>query len=80
MKTEYSSVRRARKSQNGSAVLVVLAVLAILVILLAANTATLNWLRHEVNAVDKSQTQRLASPMTNQLHTARPVGNPAPTK
>ena len=75
MKTEFSSFRKSRNFQSGSAVVVVLVVLTILVMLLAADTATLNWLRREVNAVEKRQIQRLASPLTNQLHAAGSVTN-----
>jgi type II secretory pathway component PulK len=75
MKTEFSICQRPRQGQGGSAVLVILILLFIMVIFVAANTATLNWLRRQVNAVDKHQTQRLALASTNQLRNAQAVTN-----
>jgi Tfp pilus assembly protein PilX len=75
MKTEFSICQRPRQGQGGSAVVVVLILLFIMVVLVAANTATLNWLRRQVNAVDKHQTQRLAPASTNQLSSTQAVTN-----
>jgi CBS domain containing-hemolysin-like protein len=61
--------------QGGSAVLVILILLFIMVIFVAANMATLNWLRRQVNVVDKHQTHRLALASTNQLRSAQSVTN-----
>jgi type II secretory pathway component PulK len=74
MKTEFSICHR-RHTQGGSAVLVILVLLFIMVVLVAANTATVNWLRREVNVVDKHQTQRLALASTNQMHSVQTITN-----
>jgi len=70
-----SICHRARKSQGGSAVMVILILLCIMALFIAANTATLNWLRGQVNLVDKRQTQRLASASTNRLHSSQSATN-----
>ena len=75
MKTQSSIRHRTRQSQGASAVFVILVLLCIMVVFLAANTATLNWLRREVKAVDKHQTQRLALASTNPLRSAHSVTN-----
>lgn len=80
MKTDFSTAHRSRQSQNGSAVVVILILLGIMLLLLAANTVTLNWLRKEVDLAEKHQTQRLASPATNELRAAQSVTNPPPAK
>ena len=69
MKTKLSLCHRTRQDQHGSAVLVILILLGIMVIFVAGNTATVNWLRREVNVVDKQQVQRLAR------HNAQTVTN-----
>jgi ABC-type uncharacterized transport system permease subunit len=69
------SARPTVTREGGSAVLVILILLFIMVIFVAANTATLNWLRRQVNVVDKHQTQRLALASTNQLRSAQAVTN-----
>lgn len=55
--------RRARSarpnSERGSAVIVVLVLVCIMVLFIAANTATLNWLRSQLKLVEQQQTQRL---------------------
>jgi Tfp pilus assembly protein PilX len=66
MKTQFSICHRPRQSQGGSAVIVILILLCIMVLFVMANTATLNWLRQQVNVVDKHQTQRLAQSVANQ--------------
>jgi len=66
MKTQFSIRHRPRQSQGGSAVIVILILLCMMVIFVMANTATLNWLRQQVNLVDKHQTHRLAQSVTNQ--------------
>jgi len=60
--------------------LVVLILLFIMVVFVAANTATLNWLRRQVNLVDKRQTQRLALASTNQLRSVQAVTHPPSIK
>jgi nitrate reductase cytochrome c-type subunit len=80
MKTKFSPLHKSSKLETGSAVMVVLVVLTILVLMMAANTATLNWLRVELNAVEKHQTQRLASSMKNQPQRAQSVTNQPPSK
>jgi hypothetical protein len=71
--------RRARSArpanQGGFAVIVILILLCIMLIFVMANTATVNWLGAQVNAVDKHQIQRLALASTNQLHSAQSVTN-----
>jgi cell division protein FtsB len=59
MKTRFTSLRRARRSQGGSAVVVMLALLAVMLMLIAANVATLNRLNREVKGLEKRQMQRL---------------------
>jgi type II secretory pathway component PulK len=80
MKTGFAIVRPARKSQDGSAVLIVLVLLMVMVVLAAANTATLNRLRQRVKIVDQRQTQRLASYSTNALRAASSAASPANSK
>ena len=75
MKTQLSISRRLCQGRDGSAVLVILILLCIMVVFVAANTATLNWLRREVKVVEKRQTQRLALASTNHLHSAQSVTN-----
>jgi Tfp pilus assembly protein PilX len=75
MKTQSSICHRTRRGQDGSAVVVILILLCIMLLFVAANTATLNWLRAQVNAVDKHQTQRLALASTNQMQNAQSVTN-----
>jgi len=60
--------------------MVILILLCIMLLFVAANTATLNWLRGQVNAVEKHQTRRLALASTNQLHGAHSVTNLPPAK
>jgi len=55
--------------------MVILILLCIMLIFVAANTATVNWLRREVILVEQRQTKRLAVASTNQLHTAQSVTN-----
>jgi CBS domain containing-hemolysin-like protein len=60
MKTRFLNRNPARQSRGGWAVLVILILLVIMVVFVAANTATVNWLRRQVRLVDERQTQRLA--------------------
>jgi hypothetical protein len=58
--------RRARSArpafaEDGSAVVVILILLCIMLLFVAANTATVNWLRGEIKTVDKHQVERLRS-------------------
>ena len=80
MRTERSIVRGSRPSQQGFAVFVVIVLLMMMVALAAANTATLNWLRHQVRIVEQRQTQRLGWASTNALPAALSVTNQPPTK
>ncbi|MGD0813595.1 MAG: hypothetical protein ABSA83_08340 [Verrucomicrobiota bacterium] len=75
MKTEHSIRRRLRRGQGGSAVIVVLILLFMMVIFVAANTVTVNWLRRQVNVVEKHQIQRLAPASTNQVRNAQAATN-----
>jgi uncharacterized membrane protein YvbJ len=64
--THFSLVGRARSArptlaENGSAVVVILILLCIMLLYVAANTATVNWLRGEVKTMDKHQVERLRS-------------------
>jgi uncharacterized membrane protein YvbJ len=80
MKTEFSICHRPRQGQGGSAVIVILILLFIMVVFVAANTVTVNWLRRQVNVVDKHQIQRLVLASTNQLRNAQSVTNPPLSK
>jgi type II secretory pathway component PulK len=69
MKTDASVACAARKSRDGSAVLIILVLLTLMVVLAAANTATVNRLRQRVKIIDQRQTQRLAPHSTNEVIT-----------
>lgn len=75
MKTQLSICHRRRQSQDGSAIIVILILLCIMLVFVAANTATVNWLRRQVNLVEQRQIQRLALASTNQLHSAQSITN-----
>jgi cell division protein FtsB len=68
MKTRFTNLRRARRSQGGSAVVVMLALLAVMLMLIAANVATLNRLNREVKGLEKQQMQRLDPSLKPPLH------------
>lgn len=55
------SSRRARRREQGSAVLVVLALLAIILIYVAYNIRMLHLLREDVRTVEKQQLRRLSA-------------------
>lgn len=64
-----SFARRSHRAQNGSAVMVVLILLFIMVVFVSANTVTVNWLRRQVNLVEKQEIHRLST------QTAQPATN-----
>jgi hypothetical protein len=80
MKTHFSISHRVRKARGGFAVLIVLILLGIMVVFVAANTATVNWLKRQVTVVDQHQTRRLALVSTNELHNVQSITNPPSSK
>jgi hypothetical protein len=62
----------SRQTKNGFTVAIVLVLLLIMVIFVAANTFTVNWLRKQVDFVDKKEVQRLRH--------SQSAANPPPAK
>lgn len=59
------TAHQSNSNERGSAVVVVLVLVCIMVLFIAANTATLNWLRNQLKVVEQQQTQRLNGHATN---------------
>jgi hypothetical protein len=76
MKNSLLYLSRARRSENGSAVLVMLALLVLILMLCTATTRTVLSSRQEISLIEQRQVARLAAAATNAPSAAKPISVP----